>query len=81
MAEMSKEDLQVEYSLGMMLTLVNYTVSSTLETIAILQRGKYLAMNSLTTHRFWSKFAKCAFQELKINSEKHYCQLYLEEFK
>ena len=40
MAEMSKEDLQVECSLGMMLTLVNYTVSSTLETIAILQRGK-----------------------------------------
>ena len=40
MAEMSKEELQVECSLGMMLTLVNYTVSSTLETNAILQRGK-----------------------------------------
>ena len=40
MAEMSKEDLQVECSLGMILALAYYTVSSTLETNAILQRGK-----------------------------------------
>ena len=69
MAEMSKEDLQVECSLGMILSVAYYTVSSTLETNAILQRGKQLAMNSITTHMFWSKCAKCAFQELKINSE------------
>ena len=41
------------WSLGMMIR--RYTASSTAGTIAILQRGKYLAMIFHWTHMFWVK--------------------------
>ena len=60
---MSKEEPQVEWSLGMMRTLVYYTASSTWETIATLQRGKHMARIMPSTHNFGSKSSKRAFQK------------------
>ena len=72
---MSKEEPQVEWGLGMMLTLVHYTASSTWETIATLQRGKHMARITPATHNFGSKISKRAFQELKITHPPHPCHL------
>ena len=68
---MSKEEPQVEWSLGMMRTLVYYTASSTWETIATLQRGKHMARIMPSTRNFGSKSSKCAFQKFKITHPPH----------